>query len=208
MERTLAQARAQSNRTRSKGKAMAQDGVTENRERYDQAFALMDNSRGQVLAFLRSVTQTQADRRPAENEWSVGEIAHHLAITERDMMARVADHAANARANEYDYGEILKKRPFRIEDSWDISVTGKGEAPPQLIPTAGKSLAELVRGLEDARAHSRQLLAPYRNEDLGVKFFIHRRLGLMTLYERLAFTAYHDLKHLKQMERALARVRT
>jgi len=48
------------------------------------------------------------------------------------------------------------------------------------------------------------LLAPFRDQDLSVKFFVHRRMGPMTLYERIAFTAYHDLKHLKQMERALA----
>ena len=186
---------------------MTQDGGERNRERYDQAFALLDEARGKVQAFLRTVTQAQADRRPAENEWSVGEIAHHLAITERDIMAKVADLAATARPNEFDYDEVLKKRPFRVEDSWDVSVTGKSEAPPQLIPTPGKPISELVRGLDDARAHTRQLMAPSRDQDLGAKFFVHRKLGPMTLYERLAFTAYHDLKHLKQMERALARVK-
>jgi len=48
------------------------------------------------------------------------------------------------------------------------------------------------------------MLAPSRDEDLRVKFFAHPRLGTMTLYERMAQLAYHELKHLKQMERALA----
>lgn len=187
---------------------MAQDDVSRNRQRYDEAFTLLDDARGKVLALLRSVTQAQADRRPAEKEWSVGEVAHHLALTEREVMGQAAHLAATAKPNEYDYDDVVKKRPFRIEDSWDVGVTGKAEAPPQLVPTAARPLGELLQGLEEARAHTRRLLAPYRDQDLGVKFFLHRRVGPMTLYERLAFTAYHDLKHLRQMERALARVRT
>ncbi len=186
---------------------MTQDGVARNRERYDQAFALLDDARGKVLALLGTVTQAQADRRPAENEWSVGEIAHHLAITEREIMGKVADLAANAKPNEYNYAEVAKKRPYRIEDAWDVTITGKATHPPQLTPTPGVPLADLIRGLQEARAHTKRILAPFRDQDLSVKFFVHARIGPMTHYERLAFTGYHDLKHLKQMERALARVR-
>ena len=186
---------------------MAQDAATRNRERFDQAFALLDEARGKVLALLGAVTQGQADRRPGENEWSVGEVAHHLAITEREIMAKVADLAANARPNEYDHAEVVKKRPFRLEDSWDVTKTGKATHLAQLTPTPGVPLAELARGLQGARAHTKRILAPFRDQDLSVKFYVHARFGPMTLYERLAFTGYHDLKHLKQMERALARVR-
>ncbi len=187
---------------------MTQDAVAKNQERYDQAFALLDDARGKVLALLGTVTQTQADRRPAENEWSVGEIAHDLAITEREVMGKAADLAANAKPNEYDHAEVVKKRPFRLEDSWDVTKTGKATHPPQLTPTPGVPLAELTRGLQEARAHTKRILAPFREQDLSVKFYVHARIGPMTLYERLAFTGYHDLKHLGQMERALARVRT
>ena len=186
---------------------MTQDGMAKNRERYDGAFALMDEVRGKVLALLGSVSQDQADRRPAENEWSVGEIAHHLGITEQDIMKQVAELAATAKPDEYDYEKVVGKRPFRLEDSWDIAIAGKAQHPPHLTPTPQRPLPDLVKDLKDTRAHTKRLLAPYRDQDLRVKFFVHRRLGPMTLYERLTFTAYHDLKHLKQMERALARVR-
>ena len=183
---------------------MNQADVEKNRKQFDQALALMEEMRGKVLDLLHTVKQERADRRPAENEWSVGEIAHHLAITERAQMDKAAEVAANAKPHEYDYAEVLKTRPFRLEDSWDITKSGKASHPPELTPTPGKPLPELMEGLRAARAHTKQLLAPFRDEDLRVKFFVHRRLGPLTLYERMAFTAYHDLKHLKQMERALA----
>lgn len=192
---------------RSETTAMSQETAAKNRERFDRAFALLDEARGKVLALLGTVTQAQADRRPAEHEWSLGEVAHHLAITEREIMAKVADLAANARPHEYDHAEVVKKRPYRLEDAWDVTITGKATHPPQLTPAPGQPLADLIRGLQEARAHTRKVLAPYRDQDLGVKFFVHSRFGPLTLYERLAFTAYHDLKHLKQMERALAPAR-
>ncbi len=186
---------------------MAQDGVARNRGRFDQAVAFMEEARGKVLALLGSVTQVQADRRPAAAEWSVGEIAHHLALTEREVMGKVAELVAHAAPHAYDHAEVVRARAYRLEDAWDVAITGKATHPPQLTPTPGKLLAELARELREARAHTARVLAPHRDEDLGVKFFVHPRFGPMTLYERLAFTAYHDLKHFKQMERALARVR-
>ena len=176
--------------------------------RYDATFALIDEARGKVLALLGTITQAQADRRPAGKEWSVGEIAHHVALWERDAMSKLADLAATAVPHEYDYEDVLKKRPYRLEDSWDITIAGKGVHLPEWNPTPGKPLEELRQDLQAARAHTKQVLAPFREQDLGVKFLPHRRLGPLTLYERVAFAAYNDLKHLKQMERALTAVRT
>ncbi len=185
---------------------MPEEATTRNRERYDQAFAMLDDVRAKVLALLREVTQAQADRRPAEGEWSIGEIADHLALTERAYMGGVADLAANAKPDEFDYDEVVRHRSFRIEDLGDTAVTGKFSTPPPLAPTPGRPLPELVRALDDARAQSRQIMAPYRDQDLGAKFFHHPKVGPIILYERMANVAYHEQKHLQQMGRALARL--
>ena len=180
--------------------------VARNRERFDRVFALLDGVRDKVVAMFHSVTPSQADRRPADNEWSIAEIAHHLAITERAYLGMVADLAAAAPPHEFAYDEVVRTRPFRIEDTWNIGITGTLPTPPELLPTPGRSLPQLEADLQAARTRSRHILAPYRDQDLGVKFFVHPRLGSMTLYERTEQIAYHELKHLKQMERVLARL--
>ncbi len=185
---------------------MGGEAIARNRKRYDEAFALLDDARAKVLALLRAVTQAQTDRRPADHEWSIGEIADHLAITERAYMAGVADLAANAKPNEFDYEEVVRSRRFRVEDLGDPAVTGKFATPSQLLPAQGKPLAELLPGLDAARSESKRILAPYRDQDLGVKFFPHPKVGPITLYERMANIAYHELKHLNQMQCALARL--
>jgi hypothetical protein len=182
------------------------EAVTKNRERYDQAFALLDYVRAQVVAVLRAASQAQADQRPAEDEWSLGEIADHLAITERAYMAVVVNLAAADTPPDADAQAALRNRPFRIEDTWNIAVTGKLKTPAELLPAPGKPLPELMRILQEARARSKEIMAPFRDQDLGLKLFVHPRLGTMTLYERMAQLAYHELKHLKQMERVLPRL--
>ena len=122
-------------------------------------------------------------------------------------MAKLADLAATAKPREHDHSEVLKKRPWRLEDSWDVTITGKGTHLPEWTPTRGKPLEELRQDLQAARTHTKRVLAPFRGQDLSVRFTMHRRLGPLTIYERLAFAAYHDLKHLKQMERTLAQIR-
>lgn len=186
--------------------AMTTDDVVINRKRYDQAFMLLDEVRAAVLALLRSVTQRHADRRPAVEEWSMGEIVDHLAITERAYMAGVADLAANATPHEFAYGEVVRTREFRVEDLGEVAVTGKFPTPPHLMPSRGKALAELERALNDARSYSRQIMTPYRDQDLDSKFFLHPKIGPMTLYERMANIAYHERKHVHQIERTLRRM--
>jgi hypothetical protein len=185
---------------------MSQGSVARNRERYDRSFALLDDVRARVMAVLHAITQPQADTRPADTEWSIGEIADHLAITERAYAGVVAELAAHAKPHEFEYHEIVKNRPFRIEDTWNTEVTGKLPTPSELLPTRGKRLGELIQSLRDARSDSRRILGGFRDADLGVKFFVHPRLGIMTLYERIEQLAYHELKHLRQMERVLSRL--
>ncbi len=188
-------------------KHLAQMERTLAQVRYDETFALIDDARSKLLALLGAVTQAEADRRPGEHEWSVGEIAHHIALWERDSTTKLADLAATAKPHEYNHSEVLKERPWRLKDSWDVTITGKGTHLPEWTPTRGKPLEALRQDLQAARAHTKQILAPFRDQDLSVRFVMHRRLGPLTIYERLVFAAYHDLKHLRQMERALARVR-
>ena len=42
----------------------------------------MENVRAQLLKEVEGLSQVQADWRPADDEWSVGEILHHLTLAE------------------------------------------------------------------------------------------------------------------------------
>ena len=185
---------------------MRQEAIEKHRKQFDEALARLDDVRAKVVALLCTLTQAQADRRPAEDEWSIGEIADHLALTERAYVGGVVDLAATAPPHEFAYQEVLRERKYRVEDLGDVTITGKFPTPPPLLPAAGKPLAELLQALEDARSETRRRLAPFRDQDLSLKFFRHPLLGPMTLYERLANIAYHEQKHVGQIERILSRL--
>ena len=69
----------------------------------------------EVVAVFRTIDQAQAGRRPGENAWSLGEIADHLAITEREYLAVVARPAAQGTPHEFEYAKAVRRRPFRME---------------------------------------------------------------------------------------------
>ena len=42
----------------------------------------LDATRAEVLRETETLSQAQADWRPSQNDWSVGEILHHLTLAE------------------------------------------------------------------------------------------------------------------------------
>ena len=52
-------------------------------ERFEQAFQIADAARQNIIEFLSSVTQEKSQIRPDVDQWSIGEIAHHLILVEK-----------------------------------------------------------------------------------------------------------------------------
>jgi hypothetical protein len=50
----------------------------------------LEKIRAETLRRFQPLTQTQLDWRPTENEWSLGEIFHHLALDEHYLREQIA----------------------------------------------------------------------------------------------------------------------
>jgi hypothetical protein len=79
-------------------------------------------------------------------------------------------------------------------------------APPQLSQSAGKTLADLLDEFADIRQESLRELASLNltNADLERRGR-HPDLGVVTLGQLLSTWVVHDLDHLVQISRVLAR---
>lgn len=173
---------------------------------FDAALEVAEGARAKVLAFLTAVTQAQSARRPAPEEWSIGETAHHLFLTERRLVGQVVEIVQAGREERLDHAQVVGGRPFPLEAWADVARSGKGKALAEVIPTAGLKMTGLIADLRAAREETRRTLMPYRRQDLSRLWYHHPRVGPLTLYERIAGLGYHELKHLAQMERTLARI--
>lgn len=182
--------------------------VAEPTRRLEEALAVAEEAVARIRALLAHVTQAESERKPDPGAWSIGEIAHHLVLVIRRAGARGPEIVANEPPDRLDYAAVVATRRFTLPDVADVTKGGKGIASGAVVPTPGGDIRKLAEHLRAAWAETKAALWALRERDLGRYYYEHYRLGPLTLYEYVAFQGYHALKHLTQMERTLARVRS
>ena len=173
-------------------------------QEFDQALQVAEEAREKVLALLEGVSQPDSESKPTPEAWSIGEIAHHLLLSERRLSQQILGSIANSREGDFSQEKVSAQRPFPLEDTADSEKSGKGTAPEPTQPSPGLSINDLLQDLRQARDETRAELLPLRSRPLDNLWWEHPRFGPMTLYDRIRLSGYHDLKHLKQLENRLA----
>ena len=152
--------------------------------------------RAEILQEVDGLSQPQADWRPAETDWSVGEIVHHLTIAEiatgklTTKLTRDADAAGT-----------LKPFPAELRELAPLSAepAASAQAPPIVWPERGKPIATLLTDLRATRERSRQSIEKLATVDPRPLVFKHFRLGDLDLSQWWRLQAQHDAIHLRQI---------
>src|SRR5262249_31784526 len=105
--------------------------------------------------FLREVaglSQRQADWKPAEKEWSAGEVINHLTVARRatGTLTTKRTREREARARPAPYPSDFSTAPL---PPWP---RGPGGAPAVVWPEHGKPIGELLATMKATRERSRQ----------------------------------------------------
>ena len=179
------------------------DKTNKPEQAFDEAFQVCDKVRERVLEFLDKVTQADSEKRPQEQEWSIGEVAHHLILVENRYRDQMIEVIQTGREGEFDQETVQSGRLFPLEDVADITKAPKGKASKPVEPSHRLPIDELREQLHQLRAETKAQLIPHRSRELGDLWHEHPRLGAMTLYEKIRLIGYHELKHLAQMKRCL-----
>lgn len=156
----------------------------------------LETVRADVLREVEPLAQKQADWKPTERDWSVGEVIHHLTIAEiatgklTTKLTREAEAAGALRPFPADFRAITPLPPWP---------PGPMEAPPMVWPEHGKPIAELIAAMKAARARSRQSVEKVATIDPRPLVFRHFRLGELDLAQWWLLTVQHDRIHLGQI---------
>jgi hypothetical protein len=152
--------------------------------------------RADVLKEADGLSQAQADWKPAEKDWSAGEIVHHLLIAEiatgklTTKLTREAEAAGSLKPFPADLREF---RALAAESA------GAAEAPPVVWPERGKPIGTLVNDMKAVRQRSRQSIEKLGTVDPRPLVFKHFRLGDLDLAQWWLLQAQHDGIHLRQI---------
>jgi hypothetical protein len=150
-----------------------------------QTIALLTRTPATLNALLRNLPETWTFRNEGENTWSAFDVVGHLIHGERtDWMPRAK--------MVLQFGETKAFEPF--------------DRLGHVRESRGKSLGQLLDEFARLRSENLDQLRALnlRHEDLARRGR-HPALGLVTLSELLATWAVHDLTHLHQISRIMAR---
>ena len=156
----------------------------------------LESVRADVLREAAGLSQAQADWKPGEKDWSVGEIVHHLTIAEiatgklTTKLTREAEAAGSLQPFPADLREF---RPL-------VAARAAGaDAPPVVWPEHGKPIAALLADMTSTRERSRQSIEKLATIDPRPLVFKHFRLGDLDLSQWWRLQAQHDAIHLRQI---------
>ena len=116
--------------------------------------------RAEVLKEAEGLSQRQADWKPGEKDWSVGEVVHHLTIAEiatgklTTKLSREAEAAGLPARFPVDLAMFRPLPP---------APPGPAEAPSVVWPEHGKPIGELISTMTATRERSRQSVTAVRS---------------------------------------------
>jgi hypothetical protein len=152
--------------------------------------------RAEILAEAEGLTQAQSEWRPGAKEWSVGEVIHHLTVTEiaNGKLTTKLTREAEAAGRLAPFPPEL--REFAPLPAWP---PGPMEAPQPVWPEHGKPIGELLQAIRATRERSRQSIEKLASVDPRGLVFKHFRLGDLDLGQWWRLLVQHDGIHLGQI---------
>jgi len=201
-----------------------------NAERLASTVAKMQEERAAFLRGLEGLSQAELDFKPASDSWSVGEVAHHVGLTETMFHRYLADllrsgsreHGAS-RTIPFDelpmgpqmippsllrlppvllpFAIMSSFMPQRLQSALLANPLVKVKTAPAVEPKHGIAQGELLDFLKKARQATLELLKPVQDWDLTRFRWFHPLMGGHDVYGTLDLIASHDRRHAAQVER-------
>lgn len=153
----------------------------------EDAVAVLERTPASLSALLRGLPETWARATEGEGTWSPYDVIGHLIHGERTDWIPRARHILAGETRAFD--------PF--------------DRTAQFTESQGKTLDELLATFADLRRENvAALMAMKLTEDDLSRQGLHPALGEVTLAQLLATWVVHDLDHIAQVVRAMAKVYT
>jgi uncharacterized damage-inducible protein DinB len=150
---------------------------------------------------LRAADAVPADQwktRPADGQWSAGELICHLSAIERAILGR-ADKLLQKPPKAVPFYRRFHV-PMMIVESRVI----RRKAPAALEPQTVGDKEEMLAELRGVRERTLAFIEETHARDLSRYNMPHPFLGNLNVYDWLQFISSHEIRHTKQM-REIAR---
>ncbi len=166
----------------------------------NRALLRLDSIHSKLLTTVTSIEDSLFSHRPAADEWSVAEIVHHLCLVERRVVKELEQQLA---------GPPRKISAFRrlVPTAIVASRLVKVKAPKAMNPVEPPPRNELIENYNSARSKLKELCGTHGRQRLRQVVFKHPFLGDIDGMATISFVGYHEVRHFKQIQEVLRKLR-
>ena len=157
-----------------------------------------------VLDAVGDVTQAQSEWRPAHDRWSIGEILHHLAISNRGFAVAVHKLAKRGRRDSLAAGLGSRRSWPRMRSIADAAASGPVKNPEFATPAAGLAIGELRRDLAATHAAVANQIPALQGLDFAALRWPHPLGFELNLFQWADIAGAHERRHLAQIRAVMS----
>jgi len=161
-----------------------------------KALKRLDSIHQKLINIVSSLDPKIYSQRPAEGEWSVGEIVHHLCLVEGRVIKEL----------ERAIGQQPRRVGFlrRLIPTSIVSLRFKRvQAPKAVKPLDAPEREMALENFDRARTNLKTLCATHGEERFRNLVFKHPFLGEIDGVATVSFVGYHEQRHYKQIRDVL-----
>lgn len=159
----------------------------------------MQRIRQEILKEIADLSQEQFDWRPGPDDWSIGEIVHHLSLADIASGKLTTKLLRQAESS----GQLA---PYPSDAETDVPVRlpkrerpGPVMAPPFLWPKHGRPASDVLDELRAMRERARQSIERLAAVDPRPLRWTHFALGELNVVQAWAVILANDGQHLQQI---------
>lgn len=166
----------------------------------DRALRRLDSIHSKLLNTIVSIDDPLFSRSPSETEWSVAEILHHLCLVERRVVKELEKELAGPPRK---LPALRRLVPTSIVASRLVRV----KAPKAMNPVDPPAKNEIIENYNAARTKLKELCVTHGQQRLKQVVFKHPFLGEINGTATVSFVGYHEIRHFKQIQEVLKKLK-
>ncbi|MBM7632939.1 DinB family protein [Geomicrobium sediminis] len=152
----------------------------------------LQDVRAKVVREITGLTEQQLNAKQRHDVWSIGQICHHLILSEGAFADAIEQGLKN------DQESVVREKP--IERALDRSV--KTDAPKNILPNEGPfQVSQILEGFEHSRRHFLRVIERVSpEEDYTHKSVRHPKFGQLSIKQWIELLPYHETRHIEQIQ--------
>jgi len=172
-------------------------------EERQQLVAHLERTRDLFLGSVAGLTEEQWRFKPAEDRWSIAEVAEHLALSEGFLRDVVENEVLTTPPAPERHGEVAGKEEQIVTFMADRSQ--KVQAPDELQPTGRWATPEeTLDAFRTSRQQTLDLAGDADGPNLRDHVYDHPGFGTSNAHQWLLFLSSHTERHTEQIEEVKA----